>query len=102
MRSTGAHWRPKEPSDHHFNPYRLFRTLPPQGGNEIHLDPEWTRFWDPDEPRYAPLHQRLILEFYRLQQLANQRGLLRDKYIYRVLPEPPTPRVEGSRDLDLP
>ena len=43
-----------------------------------------------------------MLDFYRLQQLANQRGLLRDKYIYRVLPEPPTPRVEGSRDLDSP
>ena len=54
VHSTGAHWRPKEPSDHHFNPYRLFRTLPPQGGNEIQLDPEWERFWDPDEPRYAP------------------------------------------------
>ena len=87
---AGAHYRPFSPTDpsdyvqdwyHHFNPYRLFRTLPPQGGNEIHLDPEWERFWDPDEPRYAPLHQRLMLEFYRLQQLANQRGLLRDKYI---------------------
>ena len=42
-----------------------------------------------------------MLDFYRLQQLANQRGLLRDKYIYRVLLEPPTTRVEGSRDLDL-
>ena len=79
---AGAHYRPFSPTDpsdhvqdwyHHFIPYRLFRTLPPQGWNEIHLDPEWTRFWDPDEPRYAPLHQRLMLEFYRLQQLANQR-----------------------------
>ena len=87
---------------HHFNPYRLFRTLPPQGGNEIHLDPEWTRFWDPDEPRYEPLHQRLMLEFYRLQQLAHQKELLRDKYRYRMLPKPPTPKVEGSRDLSLP
>ena len=81
---------------HHFNPYRLFRTLPPHGGNEIHLDPEWTRFWDPDVPRYAPIHQRLMLEFYRLQQLAHQRGLLRDKYIYRALPEPPTPRSKAA------
>ena len=36
---------PTDPSDHvqywynHFNPYRLFRTLPPQGGNHIDLDP---------------------------------------------------------------
>ena len=43
-----------------------------------------------------------MLEFYRLQQLANQRGLLRDKYRYRALSEPPTPKVEGSRDLSLP
>ena len=43
-----------------------------------------------------------MLEFYRLQQLAHQKGLLRDKYRYRVLPEPPTPKVEGSRDLSLP
>ena len=38
-----------------------------------------------------PVHQRLMLEFYRLQKLAHQRGLLRDKYRYRVLPEPPEP-----------
>ena len=43
-----------------------------------------------------------MLEFYRLHQLAHQKGLLRDKYIYRVLPEPPTPKAEGSRDLELP
>ena len=43
-----------------------------------------------------------MLEFYRLQQLAHQQGLLRNKYLYRVLPEPPIPRVEGSRDLELP
>ena len=90
---AGAHYRPFSPTDpsdpvqdwyHHFNPYRLFRTLPP--------------FWDPDEPRYAPLHQRLMLEFYRLQQLANQRGLLRDKYLYRVLPEP---RPPGSKAAEI-
>ena len=51
---------PNEPSGHvqdwyhHFNPYRLFRTLPPQGGNEIHLDPEWERFWIPTS-RDTPL-----------------------------------------------
>ena len=108
---VAAYYRPfspTDPSDHlqdwynHFNTYRLFRTLPPTGGNQIDLDPEWTQFWDPDNPRYEPLHQRLMLEFYRLQQLAHQRGLLRDKYLYRVLPEPPTHRVEGSRDLELP
>ena len=98
---------PTDPPDHvqdwynHFNPYRLFRTLPPQGWNPIDLDPEWTPFWDPDDPRFEPLYQRLMLEFYRLQQLAHQKGLLRDKYHYRVLPEPPTPKVEGSRDLEL-
>ena len=43
-----------------------------------------------------------MLEFYRLQQLAHQKGLLRDKYLYRVLPEPPTTRVEDSMDLELP
>ena len=43
-----------------------------------------------------------MLEFYRLQQLAHQQGLLRNKYPYRVLPEPPTSKVEGSRDLSLP
>ena len=43
-----------------------------------------------------------MLEFYRLQQLAHQKGLLRDKYRYRVLPEPHTPKFEGSRDLSLP
>ena len=83
---------PSDPSDHvqdwynHFNPYRLFRTLPPTGGNKINIDPEWTRFWDPDNPRCEPLHQRLMLEFYRLQQLAHQKGLFRDKYRYRALP----------------
>ena len=106
-----AHYRPFSPtypSDHvhdwynHFNPYRLFRTLPPTGGNKINIDHEWTRFWDPDDPMYEPLHQRLMLEFYRLQQLAHQKGLFRDKYRYRVLPEPPTLKVEGSRDLELP
>ena len=43
-----------------------------------------------------------MLAFYHLQQLAHQKGLLRDKYRYRVLPEPPTPKCEGSRDLSLP
>ena len=43
-----------------------------------------------------------MLEFYRLQQLAHQKRLFRDKYRYRVLPEPPTPKVEGSRGLELP
>ena len=43
-----------------------------------------------------------MLEFYRLQQLAHQKGFPRDKYRYRVLPEPPTPKVEGSRELELP
>ena len=43
-----------------------------------------------------------MLEFYRLQQLAHQQGLLRDKYRYRVSPEPQMPKVEGSRDLSLP
>ena len=42
-----------------------------------------------------------MLEFYRIQQLANQRGLLCDKYRYRTLPEPPTPKVESSRDLSF-
>ena len=99
---------PTDPSDyvqdwyHHINPYSLFRTMPPTGGNKINLDREWTRFWDPDDPRYEPLHQRLMLEFYRLQQLAHQRGFHRDKYRYRDLPEPPTPKVEGSRELSLP
>ena len=99
---------PTDPSDyvqdwyHHFNPYRLFQTIPPHGGNEIIVDAEWTRFWDHDDPRYQPLHQRLMLEFYRLQQLANQQGILLDKYRYRALPKPPTPKVEGSRDLSSP
>ena len=61
----------------HFNPYFLFLTLPHTGGNKINIDPEWTQFWDQDDPRYEPLHQRLMLEFYRLQQLAHQKGLLR-------------------------
>ena len=43
-----------------------------------------------------------MLEFYRLQQLAHQKGLFRDKYRYQALTEPPTPKVEGSRDLSLP
>ena len=68
----------------------------------MNIDPEWTQFWDPDDPRYEPLHQRLMLEFYRLQQFAHQRILIRDKYRYRALPEPPTPKVEGSLDLSLP
>ena len=106
-----ARYRPFQPTDpsdyvqdwyHHFNPYPLFQTLPPQCWNEIILDAEWTRFWDRDDPRYQPLYQRLMLEVYRLQQLANQTGLLRDKYRYRALPEPQTPKVEGSRDLSLP
>ena len=43
-----------------------------------------------------------MLEFYRLQQLAHQKGLLRVKYRYRALPEPPTPQVEEGRDLSTP
>ena len=72
-------YSPTDPSDHvqgwynHFNPYRLFRTLPPTGGNKINIYHEWTQFWDPDDPRYEPLYQRLMLEFYRLQQLAHQK-----------------------------
>ena len=77
-----AFYRPfsaTDPADHvqdwynHFNPYRLFRTLPPQGGYHIDLDPEWTQFLDPDDPRFEPLHQRLVHEFYRRQQLAHQK-----------------------------
>ena len=43
-----------------------------------------------------------MIKFYRVQQLANQRGQMRDKYLYLPLPEPPTPRVKGTRELSLP
>ena len=92
---AGAQYRPFSPTDpsdyvqdwyQHFNTYRRIRTMPPHGGNDIHLDGGWTKFWDPEDPRYQPVHQRLMLEFYRLQKLANQRRPLRVKYRYRALP----------------
>ena len=45
-----------------------------------------------------------MLEFYRIQQLAHQKGLLRDKYRYRALQEPQRPRCKETeifRCMDL-
>ena len=102
------HYRPFSPTDpsdyvqnwyHHFNPYRLFRTLPPRCWKRNKPRRRVDTLWEPDDPIYEPLHQRLMLEFYRLQQLAHQKGLLLGKHRYRVIPKPPTPKVDGSQDL---
>ena len=46
--------------------------MPPHGGNWIILHGEWAKFCNPEDPRYQTIHQGLMLEFYRLQQLAKQ------------------------------